>query len=123
MIGIKKLQPEKWRETMDPRTLTFNNFYLEDILGYPHAGNDVFYVSGIKNDGKEIKGFLKVQRQKTADIEREVSIIKTIDFPFTPTIIDYSFKNTKYILTEEMEGMRLSVHQDKDVSYSGWDSH
>ena len=101
---------------MDPFTLNFNNFYLKDILGYPHAGNDVFYVSGTKKDGKEIRGFLKVERQKTADIEREVSIIKSLDFPFTPTIIDYSFENPKYILTEEKEGNRLSYILGNDKS-------
>lgn len=61
---------------MDPFTLNFNNFQIKDILGYPHAGNDVFYVSGFKKDGKEVKGFLKVERQKSADIERSYSYKK-----------------------------------------------
>ena len=116
VIRIKMVQPEKWRDTMDPFTLKFNNFHLKDILGYPHAGNDVFYVSGIKKDGKEIKGFLKVERQKTADIEREVSVIKDLDFLFSPTIIDYSLESPKYILTEEKEGMRLSHILENDKS-------
>jgi hypothetical protein len=92
---------------MYPFTLNFDNFYLKDVLGYPHAGNDVFYVSGTNKDGKEIRGFLKVERQKTADIEREVSIIKSLDLPLTPTIVDYSFENPKYILTEKIAGNRL----------------
>lgn len=60
-------QPSKWRDTMDPFSLKFNNFELKEILGYPHAGNDVFYVRGIGQDEKEIKGFLKVERQKNAE--------------------------------------------------------
>lgn len=101
-------QPDKWRETMDPFTLRFNNFQLKEVLGYPHAGNDVFYVRGIGQEGKEVTAFLKVERQKTADIEREVSIIKKLDFPFLPIIIDYSFDTPKYVLTKEAEGERLS---------------
>ncbi|WMM24733.1 aminoglycoside phosphotransferase family protein [Tissierella sp. MB52-C2] len=107
--GLDRMrQPEKWRETIDPFSLKFNNFYLEEILGYPHAGNDVFYVKGIEKSGEEITAFLKVERQKTADTEREVSIINKLDFPFLPNIIDYSFNTPKYILTEEAEGNRLS---------------
>lgn len=99
---------------MDPFTLNFNNFQIKDILGYPHAGNDVFYLSGFKNDGKEVKGFLKVERQKSADIEREVTVIKRLDLSIVPIIIDCSFENPKYILTEEKEGMRLSHILEND---------
>lgn len=101
-------QPDKWRETMDPFSLNFNNFILEEILGYPHAGNDVFHVRGISNEGQVMTGFLKVERQKTADIEREISIIKKLDLPFLPTVIDYSLDIPKFILTKEAEGERLS---------------
>lgn len=101
-------QPDKWRETIDPSTLHFNNFHLKEVLGYPHAGNDVFYVQGMGKDGQEVKAFLKVERQKTADIEREVLIINELDFPFLPTVIDYSFDTPRYILTKEADGERLS---------------
>lgn len=75
-------------------------------IGYfrlPHAGNDVFYVRGVVT-----KAFLKVERQKTADIGREVSIINRLDLPFVPRVIDYSLEQPKYILTQAMEGKRLS---------------
>ena len=39
--------PEKWRETADPFQLPFRRFILKEVLGYPHAGNDVFQVTGI----------------------------------------------------------------------------
>ena len=39
--------PDKWRETAEPFAIRFQNFKLERILGYPHAGNDVFHVEGI----------------------------------------------------------------------------
>lgn len=44
----KQIYPSKWRETMDPFSLEFTEFELKRILGYPHAGNDVFYVNGIE---------------------------------------------------------------------------
>ena len=101
-------QPDKWRETMDPFSLKFNNFNLKEIVGYPHAGNDVFYVRGIGKEEQEITAFLKVERQKNADIEREVLIVKKLKFSFLPSILDYSFNVPKYILTKEVEGERLS---------------
>lgn len=107
MMAVK--QPEKWRETMNPSTLTFEHFQLEEILGYPHAGNDVFYVRGKRNNGEEIKAFLKVERQKTADIEREVAVIQKLPLSIKPPIIDYSFSTPKYLLTGEVQGSRLSV--------------
>ncbi|WP_008826739.1 phosphotransferase [Haloplasma contractile] len=102
-------QPDKWRETMDPFTLTLKEYELREILGYPHAGNDVFYVNGIYKDGKAKKAFLKVERQKTADIKREVSIINQLCFSFMPKLLDYSIDNKpRYLLTEESKGERLS---------------
>ncbi len=100
--------PAKWRAAIDPFTLQFGNFQLLDILGYPHAGNDVFYVRGVVPNQGETKAFLKVERQKTADIEREVSIINRLDLPFMPRVIDYSLEQPKYILTQAMEGKRPS---------------
>ena len=41
--------PDKWRETADPFAIRFQNFKLERILGYPHAGNDVFHVANCNN--------------------------------------------------------------------------
>lgn len=106
---INKMKyPDKWRQTIDPFRLNFNNFKLQEVLGYPHAGNDVFYVRGTDKQGQEIGGFLKVERQKTADIKREVSIIKQLSWPIVPTIIDYSLEDPRYVLTKEIEGNRLS---------------
>ena len=101
-------QPVKWRETIDPFSLNIKNYYIKEVLGYPHAGNDVFYVNGIYKDGQDMKGFLKVERQKTADIEREVSIMQKLNLSFIPRVLDFSFETPKYILTQEIEGVRLS---------------
>ena len=47
-------QPDKWRETIDLFSLSFTNFHLKEILGYPHAGKDVFYVRGTEKQGKKL---------------------------------------------------------------------
>ena len=39
-------QPKKWKETVDPFSIEFNNFKLIKVLGYPHARNDVFHCIG-----------------------------------------------------------------------------
>ena len=59
---------------------------LEEI-GYPHAGNDVFYVKGIYQQ-EQIEAYIKVARQSGADIENEINTIAAIHCELAPTIID-----------------------------------
>lgn len=101
-------QPGKWRETIDPTTLAFNHFTLSKVLGYPHAGNDVFYVEGV-SEGSLVHAFLKVERQAGSDVANEIRIIRQLEFPFVPTIIDYSLDSPRFILTEAKPGERLST--------------
>ena len=75
------MQPAKWRETCDPFALTFTRFRLTEVLGYPHAGNDVFHVRGLL-DGREATAYLKVARQPGADIEREIALLAQLCEPF-----------------------------------------
>ncbi len=44
------------------------------ILGYPHAGNDVFGIE-LDNNGAIIKAVLKVERQEDANITKEISVL------------------------------------------------
>ncbi len=99
--------PEKWRETIDPFTLQFKKFVLKEVLGYPHAGNDVFYVKGIYKD-KEVFAFIKVNRQRGADVANEVDILSKIHLEHTPVIIDYDEKKT-FRVSLALEGERLST--------------
>ena len=55
--------PDKWRDTVDPFTLPYHSFKPLEILGYPHAGNDVFHVRGLYN-GSQINAYIKSARQK-----------------------------------------------------------
>ncbi|MBG0786580.1 MAG: aminoglycoside phosphotransferase family protein, partial [Anaerolineaceae bacterium] len=101
-------QPQKWRETIDPFSLSYKRFNLSQVLGYPHAGNDVFYVAGAV-EGQSVRGFLKVERQTGANISNEIQIIRQLPFPTVPKILDYSLDHPSFIVTEELPGERLSV--------------
>lgn len=102
------MHPDKWRETIDPFSLPYTSFSPTVILGYPHAGNDVFHVKGIY-DGKEVRAYIKVARQKGAAIENEVSILSQLHSSVYPTVIDYGFDSTPFSVTMELPGERLSV--------------
>lgn len=98
--------PNKWRETIDPFTLNFKNFILKEILGYPHAGNDVFYVKGIYNN-EETYAFIKVNRQKGADVKNEIEVLNKIHLDNTPIIIDYD-KEMTFRVSIALTGERLT---------------
>ena len=100
--------PEKWRETCDPFSLPHKNFRPTEILGYPHAGNDVFRMKGIFNE-EEITAYVKVARQKGADIENEADILSRLDFPHLPKVIDFCLGEKTFSVTKEIIGERLSV--------------
>ena len=99
--------PKKWRETIDPFKLKYNNFTLKEILGYPHAGNDVFYVKGIYKN-KEIYAFIKINRQKGADVKNEIEVLNKINLENTPQIIDYDEEKT-FRVSIALNGERLST--------------
>lgn len=100
--------PQKWRETCDPFALRYHTFQPTEILGYPHAGNDVFHAKGLY-EGKEITAYVKVARQKGAAIAHEVEILRQLDFPHIPRVIDCDFSVVPFSVTAEMPGRRLSV--------------
>lgn len=100
--------PDKWRETIDLSSLAFNQIIIDEILGYPHAGNDVFHARVYYRGNKE-DAFIKVERQHGADIENEVNIMSALPFPCVPKIIDYSLTEPRYIVTKEVAGERLSM--------------
>ena len=100
-------QPPKWRETIDPFSLNFSRFTLSEVLGYPHAGNDVFYVEG-SLDENTIRAFIKVETLTGSDFTNELGIIQQLHFPFVPKVLDYSLEKPRFIITEELPGERLS---------------
>ena len=113
-------QPEKWKETVDPFSIKFNNFKLLEVLGYPHARNDVFYCKGIY-ENKEIFCFIKYASKSDSNILKEVKTIKALKFSFLPQIVDYD-NDGKFIVTKEVEGERLSYilqtdPNEKSINY------
>ena len=100
--------PKKWRDTCDVFALNFHTFHPIEIIGYPHAGNDVFHVKGTC-EGKEITAYVKVACQEGAGIENEVGILKQLDLPYIPKILDAGFQEVSFVVTSEMPGQRLSV--------------
>lgn len=100
--------PDKWRDNIDPFSLPYKAFKPTEILGYPHAGNDVFHAKGLF-DGKEVKAYIKAARQMGSSIENEVAILSQLRSPMTPTVIDYGFEGTPFSATLELQGERLST--------------
>lgn len=99
--------PEKWRDSIDPFSLTFKNFHLLEVIGYPHAGNDVFQVKGIYKEEK-VEAYIKVARQFGADIENEINTIAAIKCDLAPSIIDYDDEKKYFCVSLAKKGERLS---------------
>ncbi len=100
--------PDKWRGTIDLFALPYKTFKPLEILGYPHAGNDVFYVRGLHN-GSQINAYIKAARQRGADVGNEISILSQLRSPVTPPVVDYCLDGTPFIVTQELPGERLSA--------------
>ena len=108
MNTLHAVHPQRWRETCDPFSLHYNYFQLNEVLGYPHAGNDVFYVRGLA-DNEEITAYIKVARQKGAAIDNEVNILGQLNGPVFPKVLDYDHEHGLFSVTADMPGLRLSV--------------
>ncbi len=100
--------PAKWRETCDPFALPYSRFRPLEILGYPHAGNDVFHARGLYR-GREVRAYIKVARQRGCAIENEVAILERLDAPLFPKVIDWGTEPTPFSVTLELPGQRLSA--------------
>ena len=100
--------PPKWRETINPYELSYKNFTLTDVVGYPHAGNDVFQVKGTYQQ-QEIEAFIKVARQSGADIANEIETISRLNCPLAPQIIDFDDQKKQFVVTVAKQGERLST--------------
>lgn len=100
--------PQKWRDTTDPWQLPFRNFTLTEVIGYPHAGNDVFQVKGIFQ-GNPTDAYIKVARQTGADIDNEINTIRLLNCPLAPEILDCDEHGHHFLVTAAKQGERLSV--------------
>lgn len=103
-----QIHPQKWRETCDPFSFPFQRFQLGEVLGYPHAGNDVFYVRG-EYDGREVLAYLKAARRKDAALKREAEVLSQLDGDIYPRVLEADWEQGTFLLTQALPGQRLSV--------------
>lgn len=113
------IHPEKWRDSIDPFELTIPNFKIERILGYPHAGNDVFQMEGLY-EGELCRAFMKVERHQDANFANEVEVVRNLDYQLKPEILAYSLNAPVFIITKEIEGERLSTLLNEDPTLSSF---
>ena len=78
------------------------------MLGYPHAGNDVFYTAG-EYEGRPCSAFLKVERQAGADLANEAAVLRALPYPCKPRLLEAVPGPPACLVTEACEGERLSA--------------
>ncbi len=105
---MQNREPAKWRDGIDPVSLPLKNVQILEVLGYPHAANQVFYVRG-KEDGKEGYYYLKYAHHADANFKNEVEIMGQLCSPLAPDIVEYDAEMYQYEVTRQIEGRRLSV--------------
>lgn len=105
---MNTIHPQKWRDTVDPFSLPYHSFQPLEVLGYPHAGNEVFHVKGIYM-GRECNAYIKVARQQGAAIENEIAIMRQLQSPVIPRVLDADYGKHPFSVTSEVPGIRLSV--------------
>ena len=93
---------------MDPHELPLRRFAVREVLGYPHAGNDVFQVTGIYG-GQEVEAYIKVARQQGADLRNEIQTIQALNNSLCPQILDYDERDWSFVVTLAKSGERLSA--------------
>ncbi len=105
--------PVKWREPcVDPLVISFNNdLSVLAVVGYPHAGNDVFACIGTQN-GQQIEFYLKVARHFDADLENEAAALQAVGqfgLP-VPKVLSFGrYAEREYLALSPMPGQRLSA--------------
>ena len=101
------VHPRKWRETCDPFSLPYQRFHPTEIIGYPHARNDVFHARGIYK-GEEITAYIKVARHRDSAIDNEISILSQLDGIIFPEVLDADHTGGTFSVTSDLPGLRLS---------------
>lgn len=112
--------PAKWRETENPHELPFHHFSLTEVLGYPHAGNDVFQVRGLYHQ-REVEAFVKVARRPDADMKNEIHTIHRLNCSLAPQIIDHDEEMRHFVVTLAMPGERLSTILGENSDHASLD--
>lgn len=99
--------PEKWKDTVDVFSLKFDRLKIKEVLGYPHAANQVFAVKGIV-DNEENVFIVKYKGHVDSNIKNEIDVLKKLSFKNIPKVVEHS-EDFSFSVTEYIEGDRLSV--------------
>ncbi|MBQ8654179.1 MAG: aminoglycoside phosphotransferase family protein [Clostridia bacterium] len=102
------MHPEKWRETADPFHLPMRQFRLLEVLGYPHAGNDVFHVRG-EMQGAAAEAYIKAARHSEANLRHEAKMLRLLRMPDIPQVLECDEDRFSWCVTAALPGRRLSV--------------
>ena len=102
---MPSIQPKKWKETIDPLSLPTKQVKILEVLGYPYAANQVFYVRG-EEESHEGYYFVKVAGYKDSNLANESQILSTLHFPHIPSVAE---KGDNFLITRELKGQRLST--------------
>ena len=102
------IHPARWRDTVDPFSLPFTHFTLTKVLGYPHAGNDVFQAEGLYRSSP-VSAYIKVARRPDAAVLREAAILPHLMDERIPKVLDAGHSPVAFCVTEALPGLRLSV--------------
>ena len=115
------MHPGKWRDTCDPFALKYSAFRPTKILGYPHAGNDVFHAEGFF-EGRAVRAYIKAARHAGAAIRNEAELLGRLEMDSIPRLIDAGFGDTPFSVTLELPGRRLSaiVGENADMASLGY---
>ena len=70
--------PAKWRATADPFALPYRSFEPVEVLGCPHAGNDVFQMRGLYR-GRLVEAYVKVARRSGAGVCNELAVLAALE--------------------------------------------
>ena len=100
--------PAKWRATADPFALPYRSFEPVEVLGYPHAGNDVFQMRGLYR-GRMVEAYVKVARRSGAGVCNELAVLAALECPLAPEVIDYDARGGRFLVTLAKPGERLST--------------
>ncbi len=101
-------EPTKWRDGIDPFELPLKNVRMLEVLGYPHAGNQVFYFRG-SEAGTEGFYYLKYAAHADANLRNEVDILRRLRHPLAPRLVDFDDAEGRWAVTAQQPGKRLSV--------------
>ncbi len=101
-------EPQQWREGIDPFSLPLRQLQLQEVLGYPHAANQVFQIRALR-DGREGYYYLKYAHHADANFRNELEILTRLHCPLAPVVVEYDAQQYQYTVTEQILGRRLSM--------------